>query len=128
VTGTATLFCGVLFASDETDLALVILFILIAIIVMNVRFILFWMFWMCFTLVEKHEIFRTMFNLLSTATCRRKQAAIMIEESGIIMQDQFSVVTSMNQKVSMSLIYYLIKVSLSSPKWVQEKVWEKQEE
>jgi len=73
VTGTATLFCGVLFVSDDTGFALIILFILIAIMIMNIRFFLYWLFWMTFTLVEKHEVFRASFNLLAILLCRKNQ-------------------------------------------------------
>ena len=90
ITGTATLFTGVLFTSDDTDLVLVILFVLVLIIIINVRYILFWLFCMSFTLVEKHEVFRVAFNMLAFITCRRKMAFNMVKDSGIVLKDQFS--------------------------------------
>ena len=44
VTGSATLFCGVMFISDDDSLAGLVVFVLIVIIFLNAKFILFWAF------------------------------------------------------------------------------------
>ena len=44
ITGTGTLFAGVLFISDDSDLVVIIIVVLIIIIIINSRYILFWLF------------------------------------------------------------------------------------
>ena len=106
ITGTGTLFAGVLFISDDSDLVVIIIFVLIIIIIMNSRYVLFWLFWMAFTLVEKHESFRTIFNMLALITCRRQFALKMISESGIKLKDHFT--SNEHQNVNLNNIYELI--------------------
>ena len=64
VTGGATLFCGVLFVSDDSDLAVVLLILLIVIIFINVKFMLHWLYCMSFTLAGKYKLFHTLFIML----------------------------------------------------------------
>lgn len=65
ITGTATLFCGVLFVSDDNSLALVVLFILLVIIILNVRFIMFWAFCFTFTLAAKYKTCHSVFMMIA---------------------------------------------------------------
>ena len=64
VTGTATLFWGVLFISDDNRFALIVLAILIVLIIINIKFLLHWWFWMSYTFIEKYKIFHSIFVIL----------------------------------------------------------------
>lgn len=64
VTGGATLFCGLLFTSDDSDLAYVILLVLIIVIAINVKFLMHWLFFMSFTLCHKFKTFHAIFVML----------------------------------------------------------------
>lgn len=55
------------------------LFVLIVIMFLNIKFFLFWLLCMTFTLISKHEMFRSIFNILAIATYKKTLAAKMIE-------------------------------------------------
>ena len=78
--GTATLFWGVLFISDSQGFTVLTTMILTVIIIINIKFFLLWSLCMTHTLINRHEIFRSFFNILSIATCNRKLASKIIEE------------------------------------------------
>jgi len=71
ISGTATLFCGVLFIQDSVDVPEVLLLILIVLIIMNVRFFLFWSVWMLSTFVKKYVLLVSFYNLLSALIWKR---------------------------------------------------------
>ena len=65
ITGSATLFWGVLFVSDDNDLAILVVFILLIIIALNIKFLLFWCFCMTFTLAGKHKTWNVLFMMIA---------------------------------------------------------------
>ena len=73
-TGTATLFWGVLFVSDSYGFSAITTLILIVIIVMNWGFILLWLLCMVHTVTDKHEIFKSIFNILAVSSWNKKFA------------------------------------------------------
>ena len=79
ITGTATLFCGILFISDESDMVVVVLFVLSIIIAINVRYFLVWLLCMLATLYHKHEFFRSTYNLIAMLLMRRQFAQKLIQ-------------------------------------------------
>ena len=95
--GTATLYWGVLFISDTEQQDVLIILVLFVICFINIRFILFWCLWMVSTLVHRHEFFRSFYNLLAIASCRRKVALKILEMSENI---QSSRITTQNDKAS----------------------------
>ena len=86
-TGTATLFWGVLFVSDSQGFSAITTLILIVIIVMNWRFIIIWLLCMIHTVTDKHEIFKSIFNILAIASWNKKFANQIIEEFNIQIDD-----------------------------------------
>ena len=102
ITGSATLFCGVLFVSDDNDLALLIIFILLIIIALNVKFSSFWWICMTFTLASKHKTWNVLFKMIAVGrifigtipnhknfivTFRRSVAEEMLNEVGEIFEE-----------------------------------------
>ena len=98
ITGTATLFWGVLFVSDSQNFTVISSMILVVIILMNVRFFLLWLLCMTYTLIEKHEIFHSIFKILSIATCNRKFANQIKDELDPIEFENKSVSKTVHQK------------------------------
>ena len=82
ITGTSTLFWGVLFVSDTQNFSAISTLILIVIIIMNIKFFLLWLLWMTYTLIDKHEIFHSIFRILAIATWNKKFANQIKEELG----------------------------------------------
>ena len=78
--GAATLFWGVLFVSDSQDFSILTSIILTVIIIINIKFFLMWTLWMTHTLINRHEIFRSLFNILAIATWSRRLAVKINEE------------------------------------------------
>ena len=64
ITGTATLFWGVLFTSDDNKHAIIVLAVLVVLILINIKFLLNWWFWISFTLMEKYKLFHAIFIIL----------------------------------------------------------------
>lgn len=68
ITGGSTLFWGVLFSSDDSDLAYVILLVLVILMIINVKFLLHWLFCMSFTLADRYKTFHSLFMVLGVGT------------------------------------------------------------
>ena len=67
ITGTATLFWGVLFTSDDNRYAIIVLVVLIVLILINIKFLLHWWFWISFTFIGKYKLCHSIFNILGTS-------------------------------------------------------------
>lgn len=68
ITGTATLFAGVLFITENDEFAELVLVILMIVIMFNIKFFLLWLLCMTSTVAHKHEFFRSFYNMLSIVT------------------------------------------------------------
>jgi hypothetical protein len=64
VTGGSTLFWGIMFSSDDDNLAVLILLVLIVLITINVKFIAHWTFYMVYTLAFKYKLMHSFFMIL----------------------------------------------------------------
>ena len=83
VTGTATLFWGMMFVNDSNNLAGVAVLLMIVIFILNIKFLIHWTFYMSFTLAGKYKLFYTIFMIIGMSKetynfnivlCKRAQA------------------------------------------------------
>ena len=61
ITGTTTLFCGMMFVSDSNNIAGVIVLLMIVIFVLNLKFLIHWSFYMVFIFAGKYKFWYTLF-------------------------------------------------------------------
>ena len=64
ITGGVTLFCGIMFSSDDEDLAFVVVLLLIVLIFMNIKFMMLWGFYMALTMATKYKTAHSIFMML----------------------------------------------------------------
>ena len=81
VTGTATLFWGVLFISDDNKFAAIVLAILIVLILINVKFLFHWWFWMSYTFIGKYKICHSIFVILGTSKYYHNKTLVLMKKS-----------------------------------------------
>ena len=81
VTGTATLFWGVLFISDDNKFAAIVLAILIVLILINVKFLFHWWFWMSYTFIGKYKICHSIFVILGTSKHSSNKTLVLMKKS-----------------------------------------------
>ena len=104
-TGTATLFWGVLFVSDSQSFSAITTLILIVIIVMNWRFILLWVLCMIHTVIDKHEIFNSIFNMIAISTFNKKFAEQIRKDFKFQSEPNESIPESHQKEMVFSLVF-----------------------
>ena len=109
-----------MFISDEAELAYLLFTILIVIMVMNIRFFLYWMMHFLLTIDKKHDLYRTLFVIITFLACKRAAARQLTRHHNSALVSVYD-----NESVRIEVSYLNLLIWNLDPSEYSEEVQER---